>query len=364
MSCVAACIVACAACGACKSDAPAGSPSGSSGGASGASGSSGGSSGGSGGSSGAVDGAPGGPATRHAGCRVFPADNPWNRDVSADPVDAALTSALAASLSPTRGLHPDWGTTAENYGIPITAGPAAAPAPISWNTSYGPRESDKLPCPSGGGEFCYPIPTNAGIEGGRGASPGSDRHVLFLDTNGAPDRCTLYELYNAQNPTGAGWTAGSGAIWRLDTNALRTEGWTSADAAGLPVMAGLVRWEEIARGEIPHALRFTMARTRHAYILPATHAAGSQDASLPPMGLRVRLRAGFDDSAFTGPAKIITTAMKRYGMLLADNGSDWYVTGETHDMWASHMDDLNAMLGKVKGSDFEIVRTGAVTPMN
>lgn len=266
-------------------------------------------------------------------------------------------------MSPTRGLHPDWGSTAEQYGIPITAGPAGAPVPIAWNTRYGPQESDKLPCPGSGGEFCYPIPTTAAIEGGPSAPAGSDRHVLFLDTTGAPDACTLYELYNAQNPSGPGWTAGSGAIWKLASSAPRTETWTSADAAGLPVLAGLVRWEEISRGEITHALRFTMSRTSNSYILPATHAAGSTDASLPPMGLRVRLRASFDDSAFTGPAKIIATAMKRYGMLLADNGSDWYVSGQTHDMWDGQMGGLNQALGAIKGSDFEIVKTGDPKPM-
>jgi hypothetical protein len=301
-----------------------------------------------------------GPGTLHAGCRIFPNDNAWNADVSGAPVDTALMNGVMPQMALGTGLHPDWGTFTEQYGIPITIGKAAAPAPISWNTTYGPRESDKLPCPSGGGEFCYPIPLDAKIEGGPGAKASSDRHVLFLATDGAPDHCVLYELYNTQNQSGPGFTAASGAIWHLDSNGLRTEGWTSADAAGLPILPGLVRMEEIQRGVITHALRFTMDRTRQAYIHPATHAAGDADESLPPMGMRVRLKSTFDDSAFTGAAKVLTTAMKKYGMILADNGSNWYVSGETNDAWASEMDALNTQLRKVKGSDFEIVQTGAV----
>ena len=235
---------------------------------------------------------------------------------------------------------------------------AAAPAHITWNTSDGPLESDPLACALG--PFCYPIPTDAKIEGGTGAKPTSDRHVLFLATDGAPDHCTLYELYNTQNPTGSGFTAGSGAIWKLDSNALRTENWTSADAAGLAILPGLVRLEEIKRGEIPHALRFTMSSSRQAFIHPATHAAGDENAALPPMGLRVRLKASFNDSAFTGASKVLTTAMKKYGLILADNGSNWYVSGESDNAWEPEMDALLSNLGQVKGSDFEIVKTGSL----
>jgi hypothetical protein len=256
------------------------------------------------------------------------------------------------------GLHPDWGTATDNYGIPITVGKAAAPALITWSTSYGPKESDPLACAKG--PFCYPIPLDAKIEGGPGGKSTGDRHVLFLATDAAPDHCVLYELYNTQNPANGGFTAGSGAIWKLDSNALRTEGWTSADAAGLPVMPGLVRLEEIKRGEITHAIRFTMDSSRQAYIHPATHAAGTDDASLPPMGLRLRLKASFDDSTFTGASKVISTAMKKYGVILADNGSNWYISGETEDGWAPEMDALLSNLGKVKGGDFEIVKTGTI----
>jgi hypothetical protein len=300
-----------------------------------------------------------GPGTSYAGCRIFPNDNPWNTDITAVPVDTNATAALSASMNPTRGLHPDWGTFGDEYGIPITTGKEGAPQKLSFNTNYGPKESDKLACASGGGDFCYPVPLDAKIEGGTQAKPGEDRHVLFVDTTSAPDHCVLYELYNAQNPSG-GWTVGSAAIWKLDSNALRTEGWTSADAAGLPVLAGLVRKDEVDRGEIDHALRFTMNSTQNGFIHPATHAAGKSDTSLPPMGLRVRLKASFDESKTTGPALVIVKAMKRFGMILADNGSDWYVSGETNDSW--DMDALNGQLGKVKGGDFEIVQTGPIIP--
>jgi hypothetical protein len=294
----------------------------------------------------------------HAGCRIFPSDNPWNRAVDKEPLDTELMASVMPGMALGTGMHPDWGTVTDNYGIPITVGKAAAPALITWSTTYGLTESDPLAC--GLGPFCYPIPLDAKIEGGPGAKTTSDRHVLFLATDGAPDHCVLYELYNTQNPSGSGFTAASGAIWKLDSNALRTEGWTSADAAGLAILPGLVRLEEIKRGEIPHALRFTMDASRQAYIHPATHAAGSADAALPPMGLRVRLKASFDDSAFTGPSKVLTTAMKKYGLILADNGSNWYVSGESDEGWAPEMDALLANLGQVKGSDFEIVKTGAI----
>ena len=338
--------------------------SGSSGGTSGSSGSSGeGTSGGTSGSSGGTSGSSGaapGPGTMHAGCRIFPNDNGWNTIVAGEPLDTALMGSVMPGMALGTGMHPDWGTAADNYGIPITVGKAATPVPIRWNTSYGPRESDKLPCPGGGGDFCYPIPLDVKIEGGPGAKSTSDRHALFLANDSAPDHCVLYELYNTQNPAAGGFTAASAAIWKLDSNNLRTEGWTSADAAGLAVLPGLVRWEEIQRGEITHAIRFTMSSSRQAYIHPATHAAGNANPSLPPMGLRLRLKATFDDSAFSATSKIIVTAMKKYGVILADNGSDWYISGESNDAWEPEMDALLSNLRNVKGSDFEIVKTGAI----
>jgi len=259
-------------------------------------------------------------------------------------------------------MHPDWGNwSTDHYGIPFGSGTGATPQPITWSASWGPSESDTNPCPTGGGQFCYPIPLGALIEGGQGASSDSDRHVLYIDTAGAPNNCTLYELYNAQNPTGSsGWTAANGAIFHLGSNALRPDGWTSADAAGLPILPGLVRYDEVAAGEIRHAIRLTMNSTYQGYIHPATHAAGSSNAALPPMGLRLRLKASFDASAITGASLVIVTALKKYGVIVADNGSDWYITGESNDGWDNYMDNLSTNLGKIHGSDFEVVDTGPV----
>jgi hypothetical protein len=187
--------------------------------------------------------------------------------------------------------------------------------------------------------------------------------VLYIDTAGAPSNCTLYELYNAQNPSGnSGWTAANGAIFHLGSNALRPDGWTSADAAGLPVFPGLVRFDEvITAGEIRHAIRFTMSRSSQGYIHPATHAAGNSNTALPPMGLRLRLKASFDTSALSGPALVIVKAMKKYGIILADNGSNWYLSGESNEGWANYMDGLLAGMRTVHGSDFEVVDTGPVS---
>ena len=248
------------------------------------------------------------------------------------------------------------------YGIPVNAGPAGAPEIMTWTAKYGPTESDELACPGGAGDFCYPIPLTSNIEGGPSAKATSDRHLLFLATDGAPAHCTLYEVYNAQNPGTSGGTASNGAIWHLDTNALRPEGWTSADAAGLAVMPGLVRYDEVKAGVITHAIRFTMDVTQNGYIHPATHAAGDTDPTYPPMGLRVRLEASFDDGAFSASTKVVTAAMKKYGLLLADNGTSWYIGGESNDAWAPEMDALLADLKKVHGSDFEIVKTGDIIP--
>ena len=356
-------VVACG--GSNDSNAGGGGSSSSSGGASSSSGSSGASS--SGGSSGGASstsssgGGTPGPGTMHAGCRIFPNDNPWNTDISGLPVDTDLMTTVMPNMAQDTAMHPDWGTETDNYGIPITTGAAAAtPGVLTFHTSYGDGQSDKLPCNQG--EWCYPIPLTAKIEGGTGASPGSDRHILFLATDGAPDHCVLYELFNAQNPSG-GFECSSAAIWHLDTNALRTEGWTSADAAGLPIMPGLVRYEEVKAGEIKHAIRFTMSRSQNGYIHPATHAAGDNDSSLPPMGLRVRLKASFDDSAFTAASKTIATAMKKYGLILADAGNLTFTAKS--DRFDEHSwDEVGFGPHDLKGipwSDFEVVKHGAVT---
>jgi hypothetical protein len=296
-----------------------------------------------------------------AGCDIFPADNPWNTDVSGYPLNAKSATYLA-NMSPSTAFHPDWGTVTEQYGIPFSTGTGATPQPLTWTADWGSSESDPLPCSTGGSQFCYPIPLTAPIEGGLGASPGSDRHVLYIDSAGAPANCTLYELYNAQNPAGSsGWTATNGAIFHLGSDALRSDGWTSADAAGLPILPGLVRYDEVMAGEIRHAIRFTIARSYQGYIHPATHAAGDSSTTLPPMGLRLRLKATFSTSSFSGPTLVILTAMKKYGIILADNGSNWYISGETNQGWDSYMDDLVSGLRQVHGSDFEAVDTGPVS---
>lgn len=281
-----------------------------------------------------------------AGRRPFPADNPWNRDVSAAPVDPN-SAALIASCG-NRGLHADFGTTWQGApnGIPYVLVGAGQPrVPITFEE---PDESDPGP---------YPVPPNAPIEGGPSSS--GDRHVLVVDT----DAWKLYELYAAYPVNGGrSWRAFSGAVFDLSSNATRPAGWTSADAAGLPIFPGLVRWDEaVGRGEIAHALRFTCPRTRRAYVPPATHwASSSTDASLPPMGMRVRLRASFDTTGYSPEVRVILRAMMRHGMLMADNGSGWYVSGAPDPRWN---DDHLAELGRVPSSAFEVIRMdGLVTP--
>jgi hypothetical protein len=309
----------------------------------------------------APGGASGSGAPMVAGCRIFPPDNPWNLDISSQPLHPNSATYIA-NMSPGTAFHPDWGTMTDHYGIPFGAGKGNLPQPITWTTSWGATESDPLPCLTGTNKFCYPIPLDESlIEGGPDADPEADRHVLYIDTAGAPENCTLYELYMAQNPTGnSGWTAGNGAIFKLGGNALRQDGWTSADAAGLPILPGLVRYQEVMAGEIKHAIRFTVSRTSNGYIHPATHFAGSSNTSLPPMGLRVRLKAAFDTSKLTGPTLVIATAMKKYGLILADNGSNWYITGESNEGWEPLMDGLLAGLRQIHGSDFEAVDTGPI----
>jgi hypothetical protein len=207
-----------------------------------------------------------------------------------------------------------------------------------------PDESDRGP---------YPIPRNVKIEGGRQSD--GDRHALILDR----DNCRLYELF-ALYPEGNGWRAGSGAIWNLRTNRLRPAGWTSADAAGLPILPGLARFDEVARGRIDHALRFTVTRTRRAYVYPARHYASSAtDANLPPMGLRLRLKASFRTAGHPRQARIVLEALKRYGMMVSDNGSDWYITGAPDPRWSN--EQLRA-LKRVPGSAFEVVDTSRLRP--
>jgi hypothetical protein len=274
------------------------------------------------------------------GCPIFPKTNPWNRRVDKLPV-APNSAALIASISLDTGLHADFGSglwDGGRIGIPFDV--VTSRTPLSHVAFEYADESDPGP---------YPIPRDVNIESG------SDRHALLVDR----DACRLYELY-ALSRTAGGWRAGSGAVWNLRSNALRPAGWTSADAAGLPIFPGLARYDEVARGVIDHALRFTADRTRGAYVYPARHYASDlADPALPPMGTRVRLKASFDVSGFPRQARIVLTALKRYGMVLADNGSSWYVTGAPDPRWSN--DDLHT-LGRVTGSDFEVVDPRSLHP--
>ena len=267
-------------------------------------------------------------------CTVLPYTNVWNKRVDSLPVRAD-SATLINRMGLTRYLHPDFGSYA-GYGIPFNVVTAATPrssVKFTW-----PAESDAGP---------YPIPASPRIEG---AGAAGDRHLLMLDMGA----CKLWELY-AASKGGAGWTAGSGAIFDLQSNALRPDGWTSADAAGLPIYPGLARYDEVAKGVIAHALRFTAPETRKAHIYPARHDAGSSTStSYPPMGLRLRLKASVHLSGFGPQAKVILTALKQYGMILADNGSAYYVTGAPDPRWND--DDLHALQG-IKGSMFEVVNT-------
>ena len=271
-------------------------------------------------------------------CPVFPKTNAWNERIDALPV-AASSSSIVGSIGATGRLHPDFGSglwDGAPIGIPITVVGTTAPrSAVSFDYA---DESDKGP---------YPLPSGVKIEGG------GDRHAILVDR----DACKLYELY-ALTRTSKGWHAGSGAIWSLTSNQLRPAGWTSADAAGLPIFPGLARYDEVARGRIDHALRFTVSRTRRAYVWPARHVASSlTDPSLPPMGLRLRLKASFDVSRFPRQARVVLVALKKYGMMVADNGASWYVSGAPDPRWSN--DDLHS-LGKVPGSAFEVVDTSSL----
>lgn len=270
-------------------------------------------------------------------CEGFPADNVWRADVSKLPVHKS-SAAFVASIGSAVGMHPDFGAglwQGAPIGIPITTVPSGQST--SKVTFQYARESDPGP---------YPIPANPAIEGG--ATSKGDRHIILHD-KGA---CRVYELYAAYHKS-TGWTAGSGAIFDLNDDKLRPAGWTSADAAGLSIFAGLVRYDELASGHIDHALRITAPHTRNAYLWPARHAASSStDASLPPMGLRLRLKANVDISGLPQQARIVAEAMRKYGVILADNGSAWYVSGAPDERWNN--DALND-LGRLHGSDFEAV---------
>jgi len=279
---------------------------------------------------------------------VFPADNPWNTDVSQDEVDPNSANYLASMHAATEFLHPDFGHN-PHYGIPVTLAPAPTPF-VPMKFFLYPQESDKGP---------YPYPPNARIEGGSNSH--GDRHVLVVHEGS----CHLYETYDSYY-VGPGWRAGNGATWDLSSNALRHICWTSADAAGLSVFAGLLKISEVKAGVVTHAIRVTFNTTQQGYVYPATHSAGSSalGSSDPPMGLRLRLKASFDASGLTAPGKVVAKAMQTYGLIVADIGSDWYFQGDSDDGWDdqdktdTYIGELLTDFGQVSGADFDVLDTG------
>jgi hypothetical protein len=272
------------------------------------------------------------------GCPIFPANDALNEEIASAPVNPDSAQYIE-SIGLTAHLHPDFGRN-KSYGIPFKVVSAKqAKVPIDF-TEY-PEESEPGP---------YPIPLNAPVEG---AGEAGDRHVLVLQRG----TCMLYELYDAQR-SGAGWKASNGAVFNLRSDTLRPEGWTSADAAGLPILPLLARYPEVESGAIRHALRVTVPRTQKGYIHPATHfASSSSDASLPPMGLRLRLKADYSLAGFSGQALVILQALKRYGLIVADNGSPWYITGAPNGKWnEASLEEIKS----VPGSAFEAVDSGAI----
>jgi len=278
------------------------------------------------------------------GVLPFPADNAWNKDISSssvDPNSPAIINFIGSSTT----VHPDFGAGlyAGSYmGIPYTVvGSSQAKVTVNFD-AYG-SESDPGP---------MPIPANANVEGY--PNPSGDQHVLVLDNSS----CWLYELYGATTGSGGSWNAASAAVWDLLNDEQRPWGWTSADAAGLPIFPGLIRYDEVAAGQIKHAIRFTLAKSKAAFIPPATHwAANSSDPSAAPMGMRMRLKANFDVSGFSAKNQVILNALKKYGMIMADNGSSIFLSGAPDDRWDNN--DLHS-LSLVKASDFEVVSMGTV----
>ena len=262
-------------------------------------------------------------------CQVFPANNIWNTDISTLPVHTRSAQWLASMSAATTNLHPDFG--GPPYGFPFNVVDNSHPT-VSVAFQYA-SESDAGP---------YPVGLDTSIENG------SDHHALIVNRS----TCTLYELYDLAG-SGSAWTAGSGAIFDLGSDALRPLGWTSADAAGLPIFPGLVRWDEVQAGAINHAIRFTAQQTDQSYLWPARHQAGTAaNPSLPPMGARFRLKAGYDITHFSPQARVILRALQHYGLILADNGSNWYFSGTEDAAWP---DSLLSELKTVPAAQFEAI---------
>ncbi len=274
-------------------------------------------------------------------CPVFPANSWWHADVSRLPVNSRSRQWLATSGAAGRRLHPDFGPSfgaqPVPYGIPITVVPART-SRVAVRFGYA-DESDRVR---------YPLSRTTKIEGGSNA--GGDRHTIVVDAG----TCTLFETWDT-HLTSRGWYAGSGAVWSLRSNRLRPAGWTSADAAGLPILPGLLRYDEVARGYVDHAIRFTVPTTSRAYVWPARHQAGAtSDLRYPPMGARFRLKASFSTAGYSRSARVVIAAMKRYGLVVADNGSSWFFQGTSDRRWpAALVDELK----RLPASAFEAVDT-------
>ncbi len=264
-----------------------------------------------------------------AGCPVFPTDNYWNAPINTLPVHQS-SGRWVSSIGDT-DLHPDFG--GRQYGIPVTV------------TRKKPRTAVRFDYADESDQVRYPLRRSTRIEGG------SDRHTVVVDAR----RCRLYETWNTRR-TATGWRAGSGAVWNLRSNRLRPAGWTSADAAGLPILPGLLRWSEVRAGSVDHAIRFTAPTTAPRYLWPARHQAGS-DPSAPPMGARFRLVSGFDTSGYSTRTRTVLRAMQTYGLVLADNGSPWYFQGERNAKWPARMIEE---LKTVPSSAFEAVDTAGM----
>jgi hypothetical protein len=313
-----------------------------------------------------------------SGCQIFPADNPWN--VAIDGPGVQVIHTYDSQLPQTTTLHPDWGDyTTNHYGIPFNVA-AATQADVTTTFSYAANESDPGPggwvgtnpntSGSSMGTTAYPFFTTMKIEGdpAPGGTPGSlpgDQHAIVL-LQGASG-CKLYEAWNCVKASSPPIQCANGAVFDLTSNALRPLGWTSADAAGLPILPGLVRLSEVQAGAVNHAIRITLNATEKAYILPATHAASSRTSPYPPMGLRLRLKASVPTSSYTAASRVIMAALKKYGFIVADNGSDWYFQGDSDDGWAATAPNgLDTLIGEISsdfhhltGADFEAIDSGA-----
>jgi hypothetical protein len=326
---------------------------------------------------GVISGMVPGPGTFIDGCQIFPANNAWNVDISAPSLP---TTAAYSGIPQGTPLHPDLGgwTKCGPYGIPYNAVPHGQ-ALAAVNFTLYASESDPGPngwtgaAPTGAkGSTAYPIPNMSEIEGAPAAGKThGDDHLLVLQQGATcSDPCMLWETWATVGGTTPPWSAANGASWNLASNKLRPLGYTSGDAAGLSVFAGVLKISEVLAGVVTHAIRVTFNSVQYGYVLPATHCVGNKGATtLPPMGLRLRMKASFNSSAFSGPGKIVAAAMKKYGLIVADIGTDWYFQGDSDNRWDdndpagrdTYVGELITDFGNVTGADFEVINTGSVS---